>query len=146
MRTLLVCSLLVLLSAAVLSENADIKSRYKKFIHQHIYENMTANMCDNVMREKEIYVKKTNKCKKINTFILDNIKPVRAVCENQGEPDGDMTKSRRRFHIVVCTLKNRKAKYPKCHYNGTKLHKKIKIKCEKGLPVHYDGNIGHCDN
>ncbi|XP_076595895.1 ribonuclease-like [Chaetodon auriga] len=143
MRTLLVCSLLVLLSAAVLSENADIESPYMKFKRQHIIQQMSADMCDEVMQKRRI---NRNKCKKLNTFILADIKQVTAVCGKQGEPAGDMTKSRQRFNIVVCELENQTAKYPKCQYCGDKLHKKIIIKCKEGRPVHYDGDVGHCDN
>ncbi|XP_041800608.1 ribonuclease-like 3 [Chelmon rostratus] len=144
MRILFISLLLVLLSASALSRDADIRRRYKKFQRQHINKEMSANKCDEVMQGRKIAKTNKNKCKKINTFIVDDIDPVRAVCV-KGEPHGNMTKSRQCFDIVVCTLKSPRAKYPNCEYRGDKLHKKIIIKCVNGFPVHYDGDIGHCD-
>lgn len=146
MKIEFVCLLLVLLSATVLSQDAKIKSRYEKFKNQHINKKMNASSCDDVMQARKIFTN-TNKCKNTNTFVLSDIKPVKSVCEKEGEPwRKKMTKSLKRFNIVVCKVKNQKAKPPKCTYLGKKLNKKIIIKCEKGFPVHYDSDIDHCEN
>uniref|UniRef100_A0A8D0DCS1 Ribonuclease A-domain domain-containing protein n=1 Tax=Sander lucioperca TaxID=283035 RepID=A0A8D0DCS1_SANLU len=118
-----------------------------KFRNQHINEQMSVDDCDDVMRARKIAKINKNKCKKTNTFILSNIKTVRSICVNNGEPydqDRNMTKSQKHFDIVVCHLKPTRP--AKCHYNGKKLNKKIIIKCVRGFPVHYDGDIGHCEN
>ncbi|XP_028446005.1 ribonuclease-like 3 [Perca flavescens] len=145
MRIQFVCLLLVLLSATVLSQDAKTKRQYKKFRNQHINEQMSVDGCDDVMRARKIAIN-NKKCKKTNTFILSNVKRVRSICVNNGEPydqDKNMTKSHEHFNIVVCRLEP--TKHAKCHYNGKKLNKKIIIKCVGGFPVHYDGDIGHCD-
>ncbi|KAM6952950.1 ribonuclease-like 3 [Lycodopsis pacificus] len=141
MRIQFVCLLLVLLSASVLSQKAKLKRRYTKFINQHIDKRMSVDKCDDVMRAK---INKNN-CKNNNTFIQSNTQTVKSICGKKGEPYGDMTKSLQRFDIVVCELKEQ-TRPNKCHYNGEKLNKKIIIKCEKGFPVHYDGDIDHCEN
>ncbi|KAM3613257.1 uncharacterized protein V6R79_023057 [Siganus canaliculatus] len=133
---------------AELSWKLTIKQRYKKFQNQHIFEQMSANRCGEVMRARNIKGRR-NACKKINTFIRAGINLVKPVCGKAGEPHGNMTKSLKPFDIVLCTLNNKnnnKAKYPNCHYRGKALTKKIIIKCIQGFPVHYDGNIGHCEN
>lgn len=97
-------------------------------------------MCDKVMRERNINPIKTQKCKKINTFIKADDRTVKSICVSEGEPYGDMTKSRQGFDVVVCNWKTAKA--TKCHYVGKKLkNKKIIIKCLKGYPVHYNETL-----
>ncbi len=146
MRIQFACLLLVLLSVTVLSLDVDIKGQFKKFKNQHINEQMTVNQCDDVMRRRNIDKVHKNKCKKINTFIRASITTVKPICGRAGEKYDDMRKSVERFDIVVCKLKNPSAKYPNCHYSGKALTKRIIIKCVKGFPVHYDGDIGHCEN
>lgn len=98
------------------------------------------------MQARKINNIKKSMCKKINTFILASAEDVKYVCK-KGEKVGKMTKSNRGFDIVVCNLKKQQGKRAKCQYHGQKLkNKKILIKCEKGFPVHYDGDIGYCDN
>uniref|UniRef100_A0A3Q1IJA4 Ribonuclease A-domain domain-containing protein n=1 Tax=Anabas testudineus TaxID=64144 RepID=A0A3Q1IJA4_ANATE len=142
MKIQFVCLLLLLLSANVLSQNAKIKSRYQKFQNQHIIKKMNATNCDDVMQTRNISKGNTNKCKETNTFIIGNIKPVKSICEGKGEPwRNQMTKSLKRFDIVVCKLKKQKARPARCLYRGKELNMKIIIKCEKGFPVHYDRDI-----
>ncbi|XP_029298025.1 ribonuclease-like 3 [Cottoperca gobio] len=134
MRIQFVCLLLVLLSATVLSKNKNIKYRYNKFINQHIIAEMEVCSCDSVMRTRKI------ERKQINTFIISDIPAVRSICVGNGEPDGNLTKSIKRFNIVVCKLR-------KCIYFGEiKEKKKVIIKCEGGFPVHYGRDIDHCEN
>lgn len=145
MRIQFACLLLVLLSATVLSRDANIKTRYKKFIKQHINEQMSNSGCDQVIGERNIKDSK-KKCKITNTFILANITTVKSVCKDKGEKYDNMTKSLQNFDIVVCKLQKRRAKNKKCHYRGSALNRKIIIKCERGFPVHYEKDIRHCEN
>ncbi|XP_051276944.1 ribonuclease-like 3 [Dicentrarchus labrax] len=146
MKIQLVCLLLVLLTATVLTQDTKINKRYKKFINQHIIKTMSARSCYKEMQERKINIKKSM-CKKINTFILASAEDVRSVCVDKGVPYHKMTKSIEDFDIVVCNRTNKQGKRAKCQYHGDKLkNKKILIKCEKGFPVHYDGDIGYCDN
>lgn len=147
MRFLLMCAAMVLLSASVHLQKANIKTRYKKFERQHINKNMSVNACDDVMQTRNISRLRNNKCKKINTFVRADINTVKSICNGKGVPHGDKTKSNQRFNLVVCELKKQSTKPLRCHYKGhEKLSKRIIIKCEKGYPVHYGGDIKHCDN
>ncbi|KAF3694141.1 Ribonuclease-like 3 [Channa argus] len=145
MKIPFLCLLLVILPATVISQDASIKARYKKFITQHIDRQMTAKGCDNVLRKRKITKTDSNECKETNTFILAETKKVRSICLHEGQPYGNKTKSLKPFHIIVCNIQNVKARYPKCRYRGKSLKKRVIIKCEKGFPVHYDGDIGHCE-
>ena len=144
MRIQSVCLLLVLFSATVLSLDLDTKGRYEKFIKQHIDKHMIVNKCDAEIRKRKIswfnINTKRHECKQSNTFIMANIKTVKSVCDGEGEPYKNMTRSTEYFDIVFCNLTNQAAKYPKCHYDGKALKHRIIIKCEQGLPVHYHGD------
>uniref|UniRef100_A0A3B4YUU5 Ribonuclease A-domain domain-containing protein n=1 Tax=Seriola lalandi dorsalis TaxID=1841481 RepID=A0A3B4YUU5_SERLL len=138
MRFQCVCLLLMLLSATVLLHDADLMQRYKKFKKQHICDSMTFTNCDDVMQKRHISGL-NKKCKRINTFILANIKQVKSICDIV--PYDNVTISNQCFDIVVCNLTQQKAKLAKCQYSGQKIDKKlIIIKCEQGYPVHYFGD------
>ncbi|MEQ2226210.1 hypothetical protein ILYODFUR_025260, partial [Ilyodon furcidens] len=150
MRILFVCLLACLLLLQVVSSQPENKAgkstprdkpveedRYEKFRRQHINETMDENSCDSEIRRKKIY--KNNSCKKTNTFILADENSVKSIC--QGEKNKNkMTRSKQKFRIVVCKLK-KPARKPNCEYEGTKLTKRIVVKCQNGLPVHFDGDI-----
>ncbi|KAL3044545.1 hypothetical protein OYC64_012937 [Pagothenia borchgrevinki] len=147
MRVQVVCLLLVLLSAAVLSLDKKPPNRYLKFKNQHIDKEMSPCGCNKVMQVRKINRIKQKRCKTTNTFILSNDKAVKAICLDQGEPfPGSLTKSLKGFDIVVCEWDQITTPPTNCSYNGRQLeNKNIIIKCEKGFPVHYDKDIGHCD-
>uniref|UniRef100_A0A3Q3J1H2 Ribonuclease A-domain domain-containing protein n=1 Tax=Monopterus albus TaxID=43700 RepID=A0A3Q3J1H2_MONAL len=117
-----------------------VKKLFGKFKEQHIYTKTFTN-CDKAMSGVEI-----NLCKEKNTFILASTTKVKSVCRDKGEPYQGLTKSLQRFDIVVCKLEKQGTKPAKCHYSRKNLNKKIVIKCEKGLPVHYVRDIDHCEN
>eukprot|EP00064_Thunnus_orientalis_P012785 superscaffoldBa00002004_g12820 len=143
MRIQFVCLLLVLLSATVLSRKGKINNRFNKFKVQHVIDHMTVDECDDVIQKRKISTKKL--CKKTNTFIQANIDTVKTVCAGNGKPYKKQTLSLEQFDIVVCKLK-KSAKSQGCHYNGEALNRKIIIKCEKGFPVHYGGDIRYFEN
>uniref|UniRef100_A0A665WBY0 Ribonuclease A-domain domain-containing protein n=1 Tax=Echeneis naucrates TaxID=173247 RepID=A0A665WBY0_ECHNA len=136
--------------AVVVSWN--VEERYKKFLKQHVDGQISVKKCDYVIQSRGITKTnrttklKTNECKETNTFIRDNKKHVKAICEHAGEPDGEMTRSRKPFSIVICKLKNHGARQPRCHYRGQDRKKKIVIKCEGGFPVHLERDIDQIDN
>ncbi|KAM6952948.1 angiogenin-4-like [Lycodopsis pacificus] len=132
---------MLLLSATVLAEDNE---RYKKFRNQHINNEMSADRCDQVIKDRDI---KTidNECKETNTFILSTTKPVRAICGKAGKPFGQMTKSLQPFPIIVCELKNN-VRPPRCQYSGKRYTRYLAIRCEDGFPVHYDRDIVHFEN
>lgn len=147
MRIQVVCLLLVLLSAAVLSLDKKKPNRYQKFKNQHINKEMSPCECNKVMQGRKINAIKPKRCKTTNTFVLSDAESVKAICLDQGEPfPGNLTKSLKRFDIVVCEWDQMTTPPTNCSYNGRQLeNKNIIIKCVKGLPVHYDQDIGHCD-
>lgn len=146
MRIQLSCLLLVLLCVSVLSQPADVVQRWQKFINQHINGEMSANRCDQVMGARRLTQTNTNMCKETNTFIRATTNIVKSICGRAGEPYNDMTKSLQPFDIVVCQLKNQQARYPHCQYRGQARTRRIAIKCDRGYPVHFDGDIVHFQN
>uniref|UniRef100_A0A3Q4GWC6 Ribonuclease A-domain domain-containing protein n=1 Tax=Neolamprologus brichardi TaxID=32507 RepID=A0A3Q4GWC6_NEOBR len=74
-----------------------------------------------------------------NTFIRATTGLVKPICDRAGEPYGEMTKSTKPFDIVVCKLKGGRPGH--CDYRGNSYTRKIAIKCEQGLPVHFDRDI-----
>lgn len=146
MRFQFVFLLLVLLSASVLLQNANTPPGYQKFENQHIYKKMSADACDKVMQTRHISNLSNNECKVINTFVKAKASEVRSICKGGKKYE---TISREHFDLVVCELKEQSTstKPHKCHYIGhEKLQKRIIIMCEEGYPVHYDGDLKHCDN
>ncbi|XP_029958495.1 ribonuclease-like 3 [Salarias fasciatus] len=147
MRIQVVCLLLVLLAASVLSKDENLRPTYDKFKNQHINKQMNTSDCDDVMRKREIFVRKNkrNACKPVNTFILADESKVKSVCE-KGTRQGKFVKSKAVFNLIACKLTNKKTKYPKCKYEGTKLSKKkILIKCINNYPVHYERDLRYCE-
>ncbi|XP_056239181.1 angiogenin-like [Seriola aureovittata] len=135
---------LLLLSATVLSQ--DVSDRYRKFIAQHINGQMSVNRCDDEIRNRHITKTDSNECKETNTFIRATTNIVKSICERAGEPYGQMTKSLQPFDIVVCSLRNQQGRHPRCQYRGQARTRRIAIRCEQGLPVHFDRDIIHFDN
>ncbi|XP_035525528.1 ribonuclease-like 3 [Morone saxatilis] len=144
MRITFAC--LLLLCATVLSQDANVSQRYRKFIEQHIKGTMSADRCDDEIRTRRISKTNSNECKETNTFIQATTNLVRAICERAGEPYGDMTKSLQPFSIVVCKLRNQDARQPRCQYRGQRYTRRIAIKCEQGFPVHFERDIVHFEN
>uniref|UniRef100_UPI0037E879DF ribonuclease-like 3 n=1 Tax=Semicossyphus pulcher TaxID=241346 RepID=UPI0037E879DF len=137
---------LLLLFATVLCVNADVSDRYRKFINQHVNGQMSTTRCDSEIRNRRISQTNSNECKETNTFILANTNTIKSICGQAGEPYGEMTKSLQPFHIVVCTLRNQQARHPNCQYRGQSRTRSIAIRCEEGLPVHFDRDIIHFEN
>ncbi|XP_029972426.1 ribonuclease-like 3 [Salarias fasciatus] len=148
MRIQVVCLLLVLLAASVLSKDDKLNRRYKKFRKQHINKQMNTSDCDEVMRKRKIFVWENKTCKTVNTFILADESEVISVCENgtpEGE-EGEYVKSKAVFNLIACKLTNKKTKYPNCKYEGKELsEKKIVIKCINNYPVHYERDLRYCE-
>ncbi|KAK2811890.1 hypothetical protein Q5P01_000138 [Channa striata] len=159
MKILLVCGLLMLLSHSVSGRQIQIRvesshsvfptietdestkpqpeERYEKFRRQHIDKDMTEQKCDSVILKNNISNADKN-CKEINTFILAGEDEVKAICK--GVKD-EMIQSQKEFNIVDCKLTNVGAKFPDCKYEGTRLTKKVEVKCEEELPVHYEKHL-----
>uniref|UniRef100_A0A8C6PXK9 Ribonuclease A-domain domain-containing protein n=1 Tax=Nothobranchius furzeri TaxID=105023 RepID=A0A8C6PXK9_NOTFU len=124
-------------------EKTKTEVRYEKFRRQHIAQtDMAAKKCDSEIRGKQIY-KIDNTCKPTNTFILDNPKNIKLICQGEGDliADTELTRSRKTFKIIVCELKSGERK-PRRHYEGRLLtNRYVVVRCENNLPVHFKNDI-----
>lgn len=119
MKVQCACLLLLLLSAAVLSQT------YNDFKRKHILPRKGAHDCNNIM----INVNDINQCKSINTFIKDKVALVVALCSTN--KNGFVTHT---FDVIDCIMISSKP----CLYQMLTLRKNKRIKCENGLPVHLE--------
>lgn len=143
MKIQFVFLLLVLLYATVLSVDPVTVDRYKNFINQHIYGEMTVGKCSDVIRRRQITKTDTSQCKDTNTFIRANTNLVRNICDKAGEPYREKPHLRislKPFNIIVCNLRNQ-ARQPSCEYRGQDRTRKIVIECKEGFPVHFEEDV-----
>lgn len=119
MKVQCACLLLLLLSAAVLSQT------YKDFKRKHILPRKGSHDCNNMM----INVNDINQCKSINTFMKDKVTLVVALCSTNKK--GFVT---HKFDVIDCIMISSKP----CLYQMLTLRKNKRIKCENGLPVHLE--------
>lgn len=117
MKVQCACLLLLLLSAAVLSQT------YKDFKRKHILPRKGSHDCNNMM----INVNDINQCKSINTFMKDKVTLVVALCSTNKK--GFVT---HKFDVIDCISSK------PCLYQMLTLRKNKRIKCENGLPVHLE--------
>ncbi len=144
MQNSLAC--LLLLSSTVLSQDPRVAEGYRKFRNQHVYDEMRKERCDQVINDRRITKTDSNECKETNTFIKATTNLINPICGQAGERVGDMTRSLLPFSIIVCELKNHGARRPHCQYRGKALTRRIKIRCEQGFPVHYEGGVVYLQN
>lgn len=119
MKVQCACLLLLLLSAAVLSQT------YKDFKRKHILPRKGSHDCNNMM----INVNDINQCKSINTFMKDKVTLVVALCSTNKK--GFVT---HKCDVIDCIMISSKP----CLYQMLTLRKNKRIKCENGLPVHLE--------
>uniref|UniRef100_A0A3B3SFR0 Ribonuclease A-domain domain-containing protein n=1 Tax=Paramormyrops kingsleyae TaxID=1676925 RepID=A0A3B3SFR0_9TELE len=113
---------------------------YQKFLKQHFAPKMVAKKCDREIVKRKIYGDEgTHSCKQVNTFIADGKKKdILGVCDKAGSPyPGNLTISNKPFHVITCKLKGKSDRRP-CKYRGDSSTRKIVIRCENKLPVHYE--------
>ncbi|XP_045885711.1 ribonuclease like 2 isoform X2 [Micropterus dolomieu] len=107
---------------------------------------MNVNQCDAVIKSRGISITNSNECKETNTFIQAYPDKIKNICGSAGVAyEGMMTKSTKPFSIVVCTLK-RGIRHPHCQYRGQAYTRYIVIRCEQGLPVHFERDIINLEN
>lgn len=143
MKIQFVFLLLVLLYATVLSQDPVTVARYKNFINQHIYGEMTVGKCSDVIRSRQIAIPNTNQCKDTNTFIRATTNLVKDICKKAGEPyreSSNLRISLQPFNIIVCNLRNQ-ARQPRCEYRGQDRTRKIVVGCAEGFPVHFEEDV-----
>ncbi|XP_053341213.1 sialic acid-binding lectin-like [Clarias gariepinus] len=122
--------LLLVLSATLPAE----AQNWKEFKNKHIYLNMPENKCTNTIKERKI--NNGGACKTMNSFIVATDDQVKAVCGRAGHRvRGNLYESNLRFNVITCIKKELNP----CSYDGRQNALYILIKCERGFPVHYEG-------
>uniref|UniRef100_A0A8C9RBG5 Ribonuclease like 3 n=1 Tax=Scleropages formosus TaxID=113540 RepID=A0A8C9RBG5_SCLFO len=116
------------------------ETKYEKFLRQH-YDFKNQHGCTTEMRRREIFNKKDNTCKEVNSFIVSSTtNQIKAICDKAGTHHGagNLYKSNQPFPVITCKLK--KGTYRNdCEYNdGKKSSRYLIIGCEDKLPVHYE--------
>ncbi|CAB1340047.1 unnamed protein product, partial [Coregonus sp. 'balchen'] len=133
---------LVLLCATVMvhGQPADVSPRYQRFLLQHVTGGMTIQNCQHVMSNLKL-TGPDGKCKWKNTFIVANSNQVKAICGLGGTHRNlNLFESNNPFPVVIC--KRTGGDYhPNCTYKGSKPTRTVVIACDRGWPVHYDGDI-----
>uniref|UniRef100_A0A673VX33 Ribonuclease A-domain domain-containing protein n=1 Tax=Salmo trutta TaxID=8032 RepID=A0A673VX33_SALTR len=135
---------LVLMCATVVvhGQPANIESRYKQFLRQHVKGDMTMQNCQGVMGYLELTESDGKTCKVKNTFIKANSNQVRAICTGGGTPRGrDQFQSTNSFPVIICKHIGGD-RHPHCRYRGSPPStRNVVIACEQGWPVHYGDDI-----
>lgn len=119
MRVQFACLLLLLLSAAVLSQS------YKDFRNKHLLPVKGSQKCYDMMKN----INKKHQCKEIHTFIKDQEASVKVLC--MAKKNEVITPE---LNVIDCVRSNETP----CAYNDTPQTVKKKIKCKKGLPVYLE--------
>ncbi|XP_030251614.1 ribonuclease-like [Sparus aurata] len=133
---------LLLLSATVLSQDANVLRRYRNFIARHVGQ-VSRDRCDHEMGRRRLTKSSdSNLCRDTNTFIGDSAGRINLICGGAGAPyGGNFTRSLQPFPITICNLKNENARQPHCQYRGRADTRYLVIQCEQGYPVHFERDI-----
>ncbi|XP_067404301.1 ribonuclease-like [Emydura macquarii macquarii] len=120
------------------------ETRFGKFQRQHVAPPRTRDESDRVYCNRMMQNRgmTSSKCKPTNTFIhVDDVKNITDVCGSGGTPAyGNLRDSNARFALTICKLRGG-SQTTSCDYNGNTSTQRIRIACERGLPVHYSGSI-----
>ncbi|XP_036932446.1 ribonuclease-like [Acanthopagrus latus] len=132
---------LLLLSATVLSLDPNVLLHYRNFIERHVGQ-VSQNRCDQEMGSRHLTTTPgSNLCRETNTFIGDTTSRINSICGKAGAPFGTFTKSLQPFPITICKLRNQNARHPHCQYRGRTDTRYLVIRCEEGVPVHFERDI-----
>ncbi|XP_032712860.1 angiogenin [Lontra canadensis] len=131
---LLVCMLGLGLTPPALAQD---DPRYRSFLTKH-YDakpwGRNDKYCEIMMKRRGL----TTPCKDTNTFIHDNKNNIKAICGNNGEPYGEgLRLSKSLFQVTTCRHRGGSPR-PPCQYRATAGFRHIVVRCEHGLPVHFD--------
>ncbi|XP_015681179.1 ribonuclease pancreatic-like [Protobothrops mucrosquamatus] len=111
---------------------------YRRFARRHIDHPKTgANnldaYCNKMMRRRRMT---RPRCKLSNTFIHAPPNSIIAVCGSGGTHFRDkLYDSWSSFPMTLCSNTGR---FPRCKYNGRTLNQRVRLKCERGKPVHFE--------
>ncbi|XP_063042897.1 ribonuclease-like 3 [Engraulis encrasicolus] len=125
--------------------SADTIRRYRKFINQHVDQNMVAKRCNDEINCRKISVSDDNKeCKEANTFILATTNHINVVCNKAGTPykgRANLRKSNQPFWVVNCKADVQGRRLPRCSYKGGTARVYVVLDCAEGYPVHYETGV-----
>ncbi|XP_043836441.1 ribonuclease pancreatic-like [Dromiciops gliroides] len=141
-RSLLLFPLLVMLVVSLVSSETSAE----RFERQHVDSDRPAlndnAYCNQMMRSRGMT---KESCKQFNTFILESVWKIRAICWNTKAPCkhefSNCHKSSKPLQVTECRLKGN-AQYPQCKYQATNVKKHIIVACYgwPSLPVHLDSS------
>ncbi|XP_003758814.1 ribonuclease pancreatic-like [Sarcophilus harrisii] len=140
-RFLLLLPLLTILIVNIVSSETPAE----RFERQHVdsgHRDLNDNKvyCNLMMRNRGMT---KGSCKQFNTFILESIWKIRAICWNTKAPckteNSNCHRSRKLMQVIECRLKGN-SKFPHCKYQTMKTKKHIIVACHgwPPLPVHLD--------
>ncbi|XP_054851497.1 ribonuclease-like [Eublepharis macularius] len=92
------------------------------------------NYCYQMMRRRGL------NCQRSNTFIHANQEQLKSICSSRGQILHGNQISKTLFPITICKLKRRLRRLV-CRYKGKSKIRRIRVTCEKGLPVHYISSV-----
>ncbi|XP_036592510.1 ribonuclease pancreatic-like [Trichosurus vulpecula] len=144
-RSLLLLPLLAMLVVRLVSSETPAE----RFERQHVDSDCPAlndNVyCNQMMRNRGMT---QESCKEFNTFILENVQKIRAICWNTKAPCKDQFhnchRSSQPLQVTECRLKGN-SQHPQCKYKATNVKKHIIVSCCGWplLPVHLDSSKSH---
>uniref|UniRef100_A0AAR2LHS6 Ribonuclease A-domain domain-containing protein n=1 Tax=Pygocentrus nattereri TaxID=42514 RepID=A0AAR2LHS6_PYGNA len=135
---------LVALCATLPSSVRLQETLHEHFLRHHVIRSMAPNQCTEKISSLNIYEHK-GRCKPTNTFILATADDVNAVCTTAGRNVREnIFESNNPFNVIDCTLEQ-ETEPRKCVYNDNEhvvppQPRRITVRCEKGVPVHYADN------
>ncbi|XP_038848412.1 ribonuclease-like 3 [Salvelinus namaycush] len=130
---------LVLLCVTVMvnGQPGDVRPRYQQFLLQHVRERMPIQNCE---LEMTTLPRNSVTCKKTNTFILAKPELVIPICNSGGtNTHSNLFQSTKPFIVVICQREENML--PNCKYKGKSSTRYVTIACDRGFPVHYDGDV-----
>ncbi|XP_048374174.1 ribonuclease-like [Sphaerodactylus townsendi] len=134
-----ILSLLLLVTVACLVQHCE-GSAYQGFLKRHLDNpksdfGNSNNYCYQMMRRKGL------RCQRGNTFIHTSEALLKSlVCTSRGRVlQGNVT-SKTMFPLTICKIKRRLRKLW-CRYKGKTAIKRIRVTCDKGLPVHFISHV-----
>nr|XP_056719011.1 ribonuclease-like [Euleptes europaea] len=126
--------LLLLAMAACLLPRCEA-SAYQGFLKRHL-DNPKSNLGNSNDYCNQMMTRKGLKCQRGNTFIHTSEEQLKSICNSRGQIlQGNQT-SKTLFPITICR-RRRGIRRLLCRYKGKSRIKKIRVTCEKGLPVHF---------
>ncbi|XP_053120220.1 ribonuclease-like [Hemicordylus capensis] len=125
---------LLFIPAALLMPPSEGTS-YQDFLRRHLDNPKTdfqddSTYCNLMMQSRGL------SCQTSNTFIHASTQQLTSICSSRGKILEGNQSSKTLFPITICARKKRLA-VVRCRYNGKSKIRRIRVTCERGLPVHY---------